>query len=98
MPDQIKDHKRPQVRKPREAHSWKFTDAKAQLSKVVQRALDGEPQRIVRGGRDAVIVVAEEEYKKATRPRRTVVDLFSALRGIDLNLEREDDFGREVPL
>lgn len=93
MPDQMQDPKRP------DSASWKFTDAKAQLSLVVQKALEGEPQRIVRGGRDVVVVVAEAAYKEATQPRRSLVDLFSSLRGSGLNLEREDDdFGREVDL
>jgi prevent-host-death family protein len=88
MHDQIAD----------QIESWKFTDAKAQLSAVVQRALEGKPQRIVRGGREAVIVVREDDYRRATRPRRNLVDLFSALRGTNLDLDRDADTGRDVPL
>ena len=97
MPDHTNAHKRLQAPKAREPQSWKFTDAKPQLNKVVLRALDGEPQRVVWGGRNAVIVIAEKAYKEATRPRRSVVELFSALRGIDLDLEREVGFGPEIP-
>lgn len=97
MADQIKNQSRPQTSGMRHP-SWKFTQAKAQFSKVVQRALDGDPQRIVRSGRDAVIVVSEDQYNAATRPRRNLVDLFSALRGAELHIDRERDFGRDVPL
>lgn len=81
-----------------EAASWKFTDAKAQLSKVVERALQGEPQRIVRGGREAVVVVSEEYYNDNMTPRRSLVELFSALRGSGLQLERDRDEGRDISL
>lgn len=82
---------------PETRDSWKFTDAKARLSEVVQRALDGKPQRIVRGGRDVVVVVAEAQFKRAGK-RADLVHLFSALRGTGLHLERERDTGREPEL
>ena len=40
--------------------------ARAQLASLVDRALAGEPQRITRHGRDAVILVSEAEW--ASRP------------------------------
>lgn len=76
--------------------TWTLTDAKAKLSAVVQRALDGEPQRIVRGGHESVIVVAESGYRPA-QPSRSVVELFSVLRGVDIDLDRVQDVGREPP-
>lgn len=88
MRDQIDDQRK----------SWKFSEAKARFSEVVQRALDGEPQCIIRGGRDVVVVVAEDEYRKVTQPRRSLVDLFSALRGIDLDLECPREDARETRL
>lgn len=96
MADHLKAHAGPPPGKTSSA--WNLSTAKAQLSRVVQRALDGEPQRIVRGGHDVVVVVAESSYAQAMRPNRTVVDLFSALRGIDLELERDPDRGRDAPL
>lgn len=75
--------------------SWNLTEAKAKLSAVVQRALDGAPQRIVRNGHESVIVVAESAYRPGMS--RPVVQLFSALRGIELDLERERDHGRDAP-
>jgi prevent-host-death family protein len=76
--------------------TWNLTDAKAKLSSVVQRALDGQPQRIVRNGRESVMVVSESEYRPPASSR-SVVQLFSALQGIDLDLERDRDSGRNVP-
>jgi antitoxin Phd len=35
--------------------SWRLQEAKNQFSKVVDAALHGEPQRVTRRGRDAVV-------------------------------------------
>lgn len=56
--------------------TWTLEKAKNQLSEVVRRALAHEPQIVVRGGRDAVVVVAREDYEKLVAP----ADLFSFLR------------------
>jgi prevent-host-death family protein len=98
MPDQIKDQARSASLGPGTAESWNLTDAKANLSRLVQRALEGRPQRIVRGGRESVVVVAEPDYDQATRRGRTAVGLFSALRGAGLQLERDRDIGRDSSL
>jgi len=44
--------------------SWRLQDAKNQFSKVVDAALHGEPQRVTRRGRDAVVVVAAADYER----------------------------------
>ena len=41
---------------------WQLQTAKAQLSELVEAALRGEPQRITRRGRDAVMVLSEQAY------------------------------------
>jgi prevent-host-death family protein len=51
---------------------WPLQAAKAQLSEVVEAALRGEPQRITRRGRDAVVVLSEQAY--VALKRRAKVD------------------------
>jgi antitoxin Phd len=41
---------------------WQLQTAKAQLSELVEAALRGEPQRITRRGKDAVMVVSEATF------------------------------------
>ena len=41
---------------------WQLQTAKAQLSEVVEAALRGNPQRITRRGKDAVMVLSEKAY------------------------------------
>lgn len=81
-------------------HTWKLEDAKNQFSRVVREALAGEPQRVTRGGRDAVVVVAAEEYERLTRPALGLVEFLSRspLADVELDLERPRDFGREIDL
>jgi prevent-host-death family protein len=78
-------------------NTWTLTDAKAQLSALVQRALDGQPQRIVRNGHETVVVVSAATYREAPAPG-SIVQLFSALRGVDINFERPKDPPRKVNL
>lgn len=80
--------------------SWKLEDAKNQFSRVVREALAGKAQRVTRGGRDAVVVVAAEEYERLTRPAVGLVQFLvqSPLADVELDLERARDVGRDINL
>ena len=43
---------------------WALQDAKNRFSAVVDAALAGNPQRVTRRGKPAVVVVAVEEYER----------------------------------
>jgi prevent-host-death family protein len=49
-----------------------LNEARADLSKLIDRALAGEPQRITRYGKDAVVVVSEEAWKAKARSAPTL--------------------------
>jgi antitoxin Phd len=82
---------------------WQVQTAKARFSEVFRRARTEGPQRITRQGKEGVIVVAEEQYErllgKLHQPK-SLVDFFqqSPLVGVDLNLARDRDTGRDVKL
>ena len=44
--------------------SHPLNKARADLSNIIDKALAGEPQRITRHGKQAVIVVSEDEWRK----------------------------------
>lgn len=44
--------------------SYSLHQARSRFSEVVDRALAGEPQRVTRHGKDAVMVVSEAEWLK----------------------------------
>jgi prevent-host-death family protein len=49
--------------------SWLVRDARAHLSEVIDAALKGEPQRVTRRGKGAVVVVSEDEWHRASKPQ-----------------------------
>jgi prevent-host-death family protein len=44
--------------------SYPLNTARAEFSKLVDRALAGEPQRVTRYGKDAVVIVSQAEWDK----------------------------------
>ena len=83
--------------------TWKLEDAKNGFSEVVRRALAHQPQRVTRGGRDAVIVISAEDYAKLTTTEDLVTFLqrspmAEAMRDGELDLTRQRDFGRDLEL
>jgi len=67
--------------------SWRLADAKNRFSEVVNRALTGDPQVILRR-REAVVVVARRDYEKLTGKRRSFKQFLlgdgPSLQGLDL--------------
>ena len=48
--------------------SWRLQDAKARFSEVVRLARARQPQRVTVHGRDAVVVMAAEDYDRLQPP------------------------------
>jgi prevent-host-death family protein len=75
---------------------WALQDAKARFSEVVRKAKSEGPQRITVHGREEVVVVSAEEYRrvKGQRSGQVLVELLrdSPLR--DLPIDRQRTRGR----
>lgn len=70
---------------------WALQDAKARLSEVVRKAKTEGPQRITIHGREEVVVVSVEDYRRASGDK-TGGDLVQLLQDSplrDVRLERE---------
>ena len=70
---------------------WALQDAKARFSEVVRKAKTEGPQRITVHGREEVVVVAVEEYRRV-KGERTGAALVEVLRDSplrDIELDRE---------
>lgn len=83
--------------------SWQVQSAKARFSEVFRRARSEGPQRITRQGKEGVVMVAEEQYDRLVgkfHQPKNLVQFFrqSPLVGVDLDLERDRDAGRDVEL
>jgi len=83
--------------------SWELQSAKAKFSEVFRRARNEGPQRITRQGKEGVVMVAEEQYDRLVGKSHQPKDLVqffraSPLVGVELDLERERDSGRDIEL
>ena len=82
---------------------WQVQSAKARFSEVFRKARTEGPQRITRQGKEGVVMVAEEHYEclvgKSHQPK-SLVQFFrqSPLVGVDLDLKRDRDPGRDIDL
>jgi antitoxin Phd len=82
---------------------WQVQTAKARFSEVFRLARTAGPQRITRQGKESVVMISEEQYERLTAKShqpKSLVQFFreSPLVGIDLDLERDQDPGRDVDL
>jgi len=80
--------------------TWQLQDAKNRLSEVVRRAMTSGPQTITLRGKPAAVIVSYQEFKQSEKPRPPLAEFLasSPLKGVVLDLERDRDDGRDVPL
>lgn len=52
--------------------TYPLNEARAAFSKLVERALAGEPQRVTRYGKEAVVIVSETEWQARCRTAPTL--------------------------
>jgi len=83
--------------------AWQLQTAKAKFSEVFRLARTKGPQRITRQGKEGVVMISDEQYEQfvvQARHPRSLVQFFreSPLAGLDLDLERDKDTGRNVDL
>ena len=78
---------------------WQLQEAKNKLSEVVKRANTEGPQTISRRGVPVAVVVSAREFQRSERVG-SLVDFLgqSPLHGVDLDLERHPDYGRDIEL
>jgi prevent-host-death family protein len=88
---------------PSDSKDWQVQTAKAQFSEVFRRARTEGPQHITRQGKEGVVMISDEQYERLmvkSRQPKSIVQFFreSPLAGVDLDLERNQDTGRNVEL
>lgn len=82
--------------------SWRLQDAKARFSELVRRVRSEGPQHVTVHGRDEVVVVSAEEFRRL-QGNRTGADLVAAMqasphRDLDIAPVRTSMPVREVDL
>jgi antitoxin Phd len=84
--------------------SWKLEDAKNQFSRLVQAARRHGPQMVTRHGRETVVVMSVEHYRRLARRQENLAaflrrsPLADALGAGELELVRARDLPRDIPL
>jgi prevent-host-death family protein len=80
--------------------SWQLQEAKNRFSEVVDEALTHGPQTVTRHGREVVVILAAEEYRRMKQPANSLFDFFqkSPLAEVELDLTRNKELPRDIEL
>lgn len=80
--------------------SWQLQEARDDLGKIVEEARRSGPQIITVRGEEAAVLLSVEDYRKLAPPKETLADFLmrSPLRGSGIEIERDQDFGRDLEL
>jgi antitoxin Phd len=79
--------------------SWQLQTAKQRFSELVERARRDGPQIVTKHGKEAVVVVSAEDYRRLRGGAPSLVEFIRAAPDFDaLELDRAEDRGREIDL
>lgn len=79
---------------------WQLQEAKNRFSEVVRNATEVGPQTITKHGKDSVVVLSADDYRKLNQPKTSLVEFFkkSPLSKVEINLERDKSPSRQIDL
>jgi antitoxin Phd len=78
---------------------WQLQAAKQHFSELVERARREGPQVVTKHGKDAVVVVSAEDYKRLLGNRPSLIEFIRSAPDFDLlDLDRAGDRGRDIEL
>jgi prevent-host-death family protein len=79
--------------------AWQLQAAKQQFSELVERARREGPQVVTKHGKEAVVVVSADEYRRLRGSGPSLVEFIRTAPDFDqLELDRAPDRGRDVEL
>lgn len=79
--------------------AWQLQTAKQHFSELVERARSEGPQVVTKHGKDAVVVVSAEDYKRLSGGEPSLVEFIRSAPDFELlDLRRVGDTGRDVEL
>jgi len=81
-------------------NTWQLQDAKSKFSQLVENAMSSEPQFVTKHGKNAVVILSFEDYKKITKPKIDLVTFLrdSPLVGVELDTSRNKELPRDIEL
>lgn len=80
--------------------SWQLQDAKNRFSEVVEEALTHGPQTVTRHGREVVVILSVEEYRRMKQPKGSLLEALQvpAEYAVELDITRSPELPREIDL
>jgi prevent-host-death family protein len=69
--------------------SYPLHEARSKFSMLIDRALAGEPQRVTRHGKEAVVIISEAAWNGRPRSASTLADLIANTIGDDKRMKAE---------
>ncbi len=79
---------------------WQLQEAKNRFSEIVRKATEEGPQTVTKHGKDSVVVLSVDDYRKLEQPKTSLVEFFqkSPLSEVELDLERDKTPPRRIDL
>ncbi len=81
---------------------WQLQEAKNKFSQLVEKARKFGPQIVTKHGKEAVVVLSFEDYKKMIRPKNNLIEFLRksplSQSGIDFSALRQKDKPRDIRL
>jgi prevent-host-death family protein len=80
--------------------AWTLQDAKNRFSEVVEHALHDGPQTITRRGKETAVLISVDSFRALCAGKDDLIRFLrrSPLHGMELDIERTGEYGREVTL
>lgn len=79
---------------------WQLQEAKNRFSEVVDQALTHGPQTVTRHGREVVVIVSAEEYRRMKQPKGSLLTCLQvpAEYAVELDISRRRELPRGIDL
>ena len=82
--------------------TWQLQEAKNKFSQLVEKARKFGPQIVTKHGKEAVVILSFEDYKKMIRPKDNLIEFLRksplAQSKIDFSALRQKDKPRDIIL
>jgi prevent-host-death family protein len=79
----------------KEGPYWQLQEAKAMFSEVV-RSANHEPQVITVHGKESVVIISIDEYKKLTSPKKSLVSFMEQSPWADVDTELPERYTEKM--
>lgn len=79
---------------------WQLQEAKNKFSEVVRKASEEGPQTVTKHGKDSVVVLSADDYRKLEQPKTSLIEFFqkSPLSKVEIDLKRDKSPARSIDL